>query len=125
MDNAQQFSLLVGAFMPFILAIILREHWSETRKSILAFAACVAAGLAGAYVTSQLSFANTEQVTTDVLLVLGMAYGTYREFWKPTGIASAVNLTIPYKIVPKNAPSLPADLMPEPAPVAPETPPTS
>lgn len=95
MSNTQMLAALVAAFIPFVLAMILRKHWSESTKSSIAFFVCVIAGLATCYVTGQLTTDDADQITSSILIVLVTALALYHGFWKPSGIASAVNITAP------------------------------
>ena len=111
MTSAQQWSAIVGALLPLIMAGIIQEHWSNTVKSWVAFAACVAAGLAVTYFAGTLVFTAHDAMTigTDIALVATAAWATYREFWKPTGIAPTVQSAtdLPHITVTRDTPQQP------------------
>lgn len=87
------YSALVGFFLPPVLAIVIQTGWSEKVKAGVAFVACLIAGAGTAYLEADL---DGRTWVSSALVVLTTGLATYRNFWKPTGIAPAIeNATSP------------------------------
>lgn len=87
MSNLQMWSLIVGFFLPPVLAIVEQTRWSNPLRAIVAFAACAIAGAGTAYFQGDLTGRRFVEAGL-VVLVTGLA--TYQSFWKPSGIAAAI-----------------------------------
>lgn len=81
------YSLLVGFFLPNVIAIVQQQGWSERVRAIVAFAACSVAGAGVAYFQGDLT---GKRVISGILIVAITALTTYRNFWKPTAIAPTI-----------------------------------
>jgi VIT1/CCC1 family predicted Fe2+/Mn2+ transporter len=91
MTDAERWAFIVGFFLPVAIAVIQQAGWSERVRAVVAFLACVVAGLGTAYFGGDLSGSvDPRSVISDVLIVLVTAISTYKAFWKPTGVAPAV-----------------------------------
>lgn len=97
-NNVAQWALIVGFALPPVLSVLVQTHWNAQVKSLLAFAACVAAGLGTAYFAGDIG----DDWVSSALIVLVTGISTYQGFWKPTGIAptveAATNVTQPPQI---------------------------
>lgn len=87
MDNTQLWSLVVGLLLPPILAVVQQPHWSSRVRAVVAFALAIVVGALTAYFAGDL---NGKSLTTASLLVLVTAATTYKNLWKPTGVADAI-----------------------------------
>jgi hypothetical protein len=79
--------LAVGFFSPLVIAIIQQTAWSARRQALVAFAfylvvAAVTAWLQGIFTAFGL--------VTAFLVIFVTAATAYRNLWKPTGIAPAI-----------------------------------
>lgn len=81
------YSALVGFLLPPVLAIVMQSSWSQQFKAVVAFVACLIAGAGTAYFDADLD-GRTWVSSTLIVLTTGLA--TYRNFWKSTGIAPAI-----------------------------------
>lgn len=81
------YSLLVGFFLPPVLAIVQQSKWSDRLRAVVAFAACALAGAGVAYFQGDLT---GKRFLTAGLIVLTTGLATYRNFWRPTGVAPAI-----------------------------------
>lgn len=84
--------LAVGFFSPLVIAVIQQSRWSVRRQSIVAFAfyvvvAAVTAWLQGIF--------NTFGIIAAFLAIFVTAATAYRNLWKPTGIAPAIEAATP------------------------------
>lgn len=90
MTNLEMWALVVGFVLPPVLAVVQQTNWSNRLRAVVAFAACLAAGT-GTVLVQKDHWDWSEWVSTS-LLVLVTAIATYRNFWKPTGIATGIEV---------------------------------
>lgn len=81
------YSALVGFLLPPVLAIVIQSSWSQRAQAVVAFLACLIAGAGTAYFEADL---DGRTWVSSALVVLTTGLATYRNFWKPTGIAPAI-----------------------------------
>ena len=87
MTNFQMWSLIVGFALPPVLSIVQQSAWSDRLRAVIAFLACAVAGAGVAYFQGDLT---GKRFVEAGLVVLVTAVATYRNFWKPTGVAPAI-----------------------------------
>lgn len=87
MTDFEMYSLLVGFFLPPALAIVMQARFSDKLRAAIAFVACVIAGAGIAYFQGDLT---GKRFVSGALIVLTTGLATYRNFWKPTGIAPKI-----------------------------------
>ncbi len=85
--SIDQYTAVLGVFLPLVIAVINRTAWASPLKSIAALAVCVIAAAVELIVKGQFSFAAWG---TNLLTIFFLVVTTYQGFWKPTGIAEAV-----------------------------------
>jgi VIT1/CCC1 family predicted Fe2+/Mn2+ transporter len=81
------YSLIAGFLLPPVLAIVQQQGWSDQIRAVVAFLACALVGAGVAYFQGDLT---GKRVVTGILVVMVTALTTYRNFWKPTQIAPAI-----------------------------------
>lgn len=86
-SNLVMYSGLIGFFLPVIMAVILQSWWSDRVKAIAAFAVSMIAGAGTAYFSGNF---DGRDVVTCALITLTVGISTYYGFWKPTGLAPAL-----------------------------------
>jgi hypothetical protein len=84
--------LAIGFFSPLVIAVIQQTRWSARQQSVVAFVfyvvvAAVTAWLQGIFTAFGL--------VTAFLVVFVTAATAYRNLWKPTGIAPAIENATP------------------------------
>lgn len=84
--------LAVGFFSPLVIAVIQQSRWSPRRQAIVAFlfylvVAAVTAWLQGIF--------TAFGIVTAFLVIFVTAATAYRNLWKPTGIAPAIQAATP------------------------------
>lgn len=87
MTDSAMWALIVGFLTPPILSILQQPTWKEPARAFLAFVWAVVAGGVTAYLTGAF---NSRSIISSILLVLVMAIGTYKGFWKPTLISPKI-----------------------------------
>lgn len=80
-------SLIVGFALPPALAIVQQSDWSPRLRAIVAFIACAIAGAGVAYFQGDLTGRRFVEAG---LVILVAAIATFKGFWRPTGIAPAI-----------------------------------
>jgi hypothetical protein len=80
-------SALVGVLLPAGIALILQRRWSTEVKGLVAAALCVGAGALVAYTQGVIDRADGLR---SILIVFTLAQILYATFWKPSGIAPAI-----------------------------------
>lgn len=84
--------LAVGFFSPLVIAVIQQTRWSPRRQAVTAFlfyvvVAAVTAWLQGIF--------TAFGIVTAFLVIFVTAATAYRNLWKPTGIAPAIQNATP------------------------------
>lgn len=87
MTNIQMWALIVGFFLPPVIALVQQPGWSNRVRSVVAFVACAVAGAGTAYFQGDLTGRRFVEAGL-VVLVTSMA--TFRNFWKTTGITPTI-----------------------------------
>jgi hypothetical protein len=84
--------LAVGFFSPLVIAVIQQTRWSARRQSLVAFAFYVVVAAVTAWL--QGIFTGFGLVTA-FLVIFVTAATAYRNLWKPTGVAPAIEAATP------------------------------
>jgi|SRR4029079_8456219 len=87
MSNLEMWSLIVGFFLPLAIAFVMQQHWHEQLKAVVGFVICAIAGAGTAYFQGE--FTGRRFIEAG-LVILVTAMATYRNFWKPTGVAPTI-----------------------------------
>ena len=92
MTSAEQWALLVGFLMPLLLSVIQQPGWSKPVRAIVMFIVCIVGGLITVWVATPggLSGSSTHGIIGVCLTVALAAVAFYEKFWKPTGVAPAI-----------------------------------
>ncbi|MCZ7478923.1 hypothetical protein [Micromonospora sp. WMMC273] len=90
LPDLAMWSLIVGFGMPPIVAVVNQPRWPGWVRALITILVCVAAGAITAYLDGSL----TDRRWTTAALIVGVAaIGSYRAFWRPSGIAPAIEQT--------------------------------
>lgn len=92
MDTLTSWSLLIGALLPPVIAIIQRPGWSNAARSIVTVLICAVVGGLTAFVEGDLKISELTfgSIVGAAGVILIAAQTTHRNFWKPTGVSGAV-----------------------------------
>lgn len=80
-------SALVGALIPAGIALIVQRDWSSEVKGAAAAVVCLAAAVLLGFTQGVLDPAD---VLRSFLIVFTLAQVLYQTFWRPSGIAPAI-----------------------------------
>ena len=93
LDNAALWALAVGFFSPPVIAVIQQSKWSPRVQSLVAFAFYLAVAAVTAWLAGLFTPGGYVRLA---LLVFLSGASSYTAFWKPTGVAPAIeNVTPP------------------------------
>lgn len=79
--------IAVGFFSPLVIAVIQQSRWSARRQSVTAFVFYLIVATVTAYLNG---IFTTVGLVTAVLVVFVVASTAYKNLWKPTGAAPAI-----------------------------------
>lgn len=82
-----QWAIVSGFFLPLVIAVIQRPHWPKEFKTVIGFMACVACAAIQLSIEGK---ADAKNFFPTLILVLTISISTFQHFWKPLGIADAV-----------------------------------
>jgi hypothetical protein len=86
--NVLVWGAVAGAILPPLLAIVIQPRWRAELKGLVALAVCCAVALAICWLAGDLS--REQDVATAILTVFGVAQALYATYWRPSGIAPAI-----------------------------------
>lgn len=87
MTELDMWAALVGFAMPGVVAVVAQSKWQPWQRGLTALGSCVAAAALTAYLNGAL---NGLTPLRTALVVAFTAMGTYKTWWKPSGIAPAI-----------------------------------
>lgn len=87
-DRLALWSAVVGFVLPPVLAMVMRSSWSSQVQGLVAFTACLAAAAGTVWLQGDLG--RSQDLVTSFLLIFAAAIGTYRLYWKPSGIVPSI-----------------------------------
>lgn len=90
-SDLELWTLIVGFLLPTVLALLQQPGWSDRLRALVAFGASAVAGAGTVYFTDPDAF-TTQPVIRTILVVFVVAIATYRNWWKPTGIAPEIEV---------------------------------
>lgn len=86
--NTENWQFILGALQPLVLSVILQSTWSRRLQAVVAFVFSVVATAVGMYLAGD--FALGMDYVTGILAVFSSSIVAYYGFWKPTGVAPAI-----------------------------------
>jgi hypothetical protein len=86
-DAVDQWTTIVGMLLPLVIAVVNRTAWPPPLKSLGALGVCVLAAAGDVALKGQFDLKHWAQ---NALTIFFLTVTTYYGFWKPTGIADAV-----------------------------------
>lgn len=87
MSNLAMWSMVVGFFLPMVIAVIQQPSWSQQVRALVTFGVCVVAGAGTAYFNGDF---NTADIASAILVTLVTAISVYKGLMGPTGIAPKI-----------------------------------
>lgn len=87
MTDLEMWSLVVGVLLPPLVAMVNQPGWSAAAKGVVAVLASVVAAAVTVWLRGDLSGGTWLH---SMLVVAVAAIASYQAWWKPTGIAPAI-----------------------------------
>ena len=87
MTDLQTWSLIIGALVPPIYAIVMQSRWSVTLRTIVSVFLSVIIGFGTAYFEGRLTGAR---FVTSALLITLTSITTYHTIWSRTAITNTI-----------------------------------
>lgn len=86
-DDLTMWSLIVGALLPPLVAIIQQPRWPDWFRAVITALACLVAGGVTAYLAADL---EGRSWVSSALVILVAALSAFRGFWKQTGTTQRI-----------------------------------
>ena len=87
MSNLVMWNLIIGFLIPNLIAVLQQPGLKKWIRAVITAVVSIVCGFLTAYFNDQLNF----QDIVGSILVVGVAAITfYKGFWKPTGVAPAI-----------------------------------
>jgi peptidoglycan/LPS O-acetylase OafA/YrhL len=90
-SDLAMWSFLIGAVLPFAISFVQQPRWPSGLRATVTVVSCVIVG-AGTTYFSEGGIDLDGDLVSAILRVLIAAWGSYLAFWKPTGIAPALEV---------------------------------
>lgn len=87
MSDLERWSLLVGILSPLLISVIQQPGWRRPLRAIVGLIMCVLIALGTAYFNGDF---HERGIVSSLLLIFLAAMTAYRNLWRPTGIAPAI-----------------------------------
>lgn len=88
MSNLEMWDLIAGFALPPVIAVIQQKDWGHGFRAVVTFV--IALGVAAITVAIHEGGWSADTWVESALLTLVTAIATYKGFWKPTGVAPAL-----------------------------------
>lgn len=89
------------AFMlPLLFAFVMQQHWAAKVKSNVAWGLCFLVALASNFAQSGVpaNWTDLTHLAASFTVILALTTQTYDKFWKPNGIAPAIEAATSSKV---------------------------
>lgn len=87
MSNLIMWSTVIGFLLPNLVSIVQQPRFTPPIRASITAVACILGGFGTAYFNNQFNF---QDIVGSVLLTGVSAITFYKGFWKPTGVAPAI-----------------------------------
>jgi hypothetical protein len=93
MTDAQLWSLIIGALLPNVIAVVNQPRWSTTLRTITMVFICSIAGVITVLLNGGI---GGKSLVSSILIMIVAAVTFYREVWSRLGVTQAIeNATSP------------------------------
>jgi hypothetical protein len=86
----EQWQIIIGFFLPLLLSLIIQSGFSRPVQAILAFIVSLVVTSVTMLIRGDLDAFDATNYSAAVLSVFGFSIVFYQGWWKPTGIAPAI-----------------------------------
>lgn len=89
MTTVELWSLLLGTFLPLLVAVIQQRKWPDWVRVLVTVVISIIVGIGNVAVQGQLEFDNSAWVK-NVLLVLLAAVAAFKGIWQPSRVTDKI-----------------------------------
>jgi hypothetical protein len=89
MSTELQWSLILGAILPPLIAVIQRPNFSSHVRTAITVIVCVVAGLVGLAIEGKLG-AGAKTIVVNMIVVIGAAVTFHDRIWRPLSITPRI-----------------------------------
>jgi hypothetical protein len=89
-QNFLMWTLIVGFFVPILIAFIQQEHWNSRLRAAVMFVVCIIVALGTCYFQGKLHLDDTASIITSILLIVVTAIASYKGLWQPSNVAPQI-----------------------------------
>jgi uncharacterized membrane protein HdeD (DUF308 family) len=89
-QNLENWQLILAFFLPLVIAMIVRQNWSRTAKSITMFVVALLATIGTMFLNGSLNDVSAETFVGKFLVVVVGTIAFYNGIWKPTQVAPKI-----------------------------------
>lgn len=90
--TADMFTVIVGFFLPLLVAVINKSTWPSYVRGVVSFLACLVFSAIDVFFVK--NAATPENWARTFITIFFLAIATYHWYWKPTGIAPGIEKRI-------------------------------
>lgn len=87
MTDLEMWSLVVGFFLPMVIAVVQQPRFPQPVRALITFLACMVASGVTIWLQGEVEF---ERWVESGLLILVSTIATYKGLWKPVGLAPEI-----------------------------------
>lgn len=84
--------LAVGPLVPLLTSVVNQPHWSSRQRTIMSVIVSIIAGTVVYTTEYGLDFSNPAMIVTAVVGVILASAASYKNIWKPAGVAPAIEI---------------------------------
>ena len=86
----QSWQMILAFVLPLVIAVVIRQRWSRTAKSITMFVVAFLATLGTMYLNGSLNDVSAQTFVARFLTVVVATIAFYNGIWKPTQVAPEI-----------------------------------
>lgn len=90
LSQAQMYAMVMGVFLPILIAIIVQTHWPQALKTWAALAVTLLFAAGVLFFDGRW---NPTNIIGTILILFFEVSTTYAHFWKPSTIAPTIERT--------------------------------
>lgn len=82
--------LAIGSLLPLLISAVNQPHWSSRTRTIMSVGVSILAGIVAYVSENGLDFSTPSNIVATLVGTILATSVAYRNIWKPTGVAQAI-----------------------------------
>lgn len=82
--------LVIGSLLPLLISIVNQPQWSSRTRTIMSVGVSILAGVVAYVSENGLDFSTPSNIVATIVGTVLATSVAYRNIWKPTGVAHAI-----------------------------------